>query len=156
MEKERFLAYRDLHREVYHLRRQLEHMEELMYSPNYQRFTSTPNALNGKGRTMACAVTEHIELERLLKGKTRELLSEMLCLERAIETLESPIERAIMRYRYFEGMSWDEIRIKLNYCRQQVYRYHGYALAHLKDYPEGFREIEAPVVVESYKDFKEA
>ena len=155
MDKEQFSAYRDLHREVRQLKRQLENMEDTMFSPSSQRFTSMPHASHGRGNTMDRLVSAHIELQETINEKVLELTNAMIELERAVETLDVPLERHIMRRRYFDGWSWDKICEELHYCRQQVYRYHGYALAKLKDYPEEPTEIEGPIVVDEYTYYEE-
>ena len=133
MDQERFMAYRDLHREVRQLRRQLSNVESLMFSPRGQRFTSTPHAAHGKGHTMDDMIIGHLELKETIDSKVLELTRELIQLERAVETLEDPMERAVMRYRYFEGLSWRKIAEATKYSEPQLYRYHGTALLKLRD-----------------------
>ena len=133
MEQARFTAYRDLHREVRQLRRQLANMEDLIFSPRGQRFTSTPYAAHGNGRTMDDMIIGHLELKETIDGKVLELTRELVKLEKAVETLEVPIERALMRYRYFEGWSWRRIAEATHFSEPQLYRYHGSALLKLRD-----------------------
>lgn len=134
MDQAHFMAYRDLHREVRQLKRQLQSFEELMYSPRGQRFTSIPGATSGKGYTMADVVANHMELEKTFKDKANELAQELVDLEKAVESLESTLERSIMRYRYFDGMSWHKISEKTHISEPQLYRYHSSALRNLADY----------------------
>lgn len=134
MEQARFMAYRDLHREVRQLKKQLQSFEEHMYSPRGQRFTSTPHAANGKGYTMDDMVISHMELADTFNAKILELSKELKDLEKAVETLESPQERAVMRYRYFDGLSWYKISEKTKISEPQLYRYHRSALWNLESY----------------------
>lgn len=155
MEKEQFTAYRDLHREVRQLKRQLENMENMMFSPSGQRFTSVPYASHGRGNTMDRMVAAHIELQETIDEKVLELTTAMIELEKAVEAIDVPLERHIMRRRYFDGWNWEQICEELHYSRQQVYRYHGYALAKLREYPEAPPEAEGPVVVDDYTYYEE-
>lgn len=87
-------------------------------------------------------VCKHLELKETIDEKILELTQELIVLEKAVETLEDPIERAVMRYRYFEGYSWGRISEATHYSPPQLYRYHGYALLKLKDYGSEEPETE--------------
>lgn len=113
-----------------------------MFSPTGQRFTSMPHAASGKGNTMERMVCNHLELKETIDEKILELTQELIVLEKAVETLEDPLERAVMRYRYFEGYSWEKISAEMHYSPPQLYRYHGYALLKLKDYGSEKQETE--------------
>ena len=124
-----------------------------MFSPTGQRFTSTPHTASGKGNTMELMVCKHLELKELIDEKVLELTQELIILEKAVETLKDPIERAVMRYRYFEEYSWEKIGEVLHYSQPQLYRYHGYALLNLKEIgPDGYRFEEAEVPREPEED----
>ena len=52
-------------------------------------------------------------------------------IENNICTLESPLERTLMRYRYIECKSWEEICILMNYAWAQTHRIHARALKNI-------------------------
>lgn len=52
-----------------------------------------------------------------------ELMIRQLKIEEIIQTLE-PIERTLIRYRYFERLPWQVIFRKLNYSQKQTFRIH--------------------------------
>lgn len=136
MEKIDFINYRMLVREVEQLRLQLKAVEDSLYSPQGQRFSSTPNATHPHGSTMELAVARHLEVQGLYLSRLAEKDAQLLKVEQAIASLAEPVERIIMRARYVRGWSWRRICMELQaegYSERQVYRLHGYALLKLKD-----------------------
>ncbi|MGN1027796.1 MAG: DUF1492 domain-containing protein [Faecousia sp.] len=133
MTKDELLQYRDLAREVRQLRRHLDSLESSMYTPQGQRYTATPRAASGPGKTMADAVCQHMELEDLYREKLAERNAQLLRVEAAIDSLANPGERLVMRYRYIDGHSWTRICGELGYSESTIYRLHGQALLKLKE-----------------------
>lgn len=60
------------------------------------------------------------EIDRLV-----DLKAEMLT---AIEDMANPQERLLLKYRYFEGYTWEEIGMAMNVCDRIARRIHGSAL----------------------------
>lgn len=136
MEKIDFINYRALSREVRQLRDQLTALESSLFSPKGQRFTSMPHATSGPKKTMEDAVAGHMRLERLYREKLAAQESRLYDIEEALDSLEDPAERIIMRERYVLGRSWVHICDKMRgqgYSERQVFRLHGYALLKLKE-----------------------
>lgn len=61
-----------------------------------------------------------------------KLIAEQIRIERMIEILE-PLERLLIRYKYFDRYTWDGVALKLNYSRAQVQRIHTRILEKLSD-----------------------
>jgi hypothetical protein len=136
MEKVDFLNYRAKVREVQQLRAQLLALESSLYSPKGQRSTSTPHASSGPKKTMEDAVAGHMRLEALYREKLTLQEAQLYDIEEALDSLEDPAQRIIMRERYVLGHSWLHICEKLRgwgYSERQVYRLHGLALLKLKE-----------------------
>lgn len=127
MTKERLRAYRHLKYETDQLREQLVAMEARMYSPKGQQFTSMPHGPGGAGRTMEDLVAVHIRLRDKYLEKLYELESEQLEIESAIDALPSP-EREVLRARYIEGLSWDDICTHVRFAWAQTHRIHASGL----------------------------
>ena len=60
------------------------------------------------------------EIDRLVNLKT-----EMLA---AIEDMENTEEKLLLKYRYFEGHTWEEIAVRMSVSIRTVHRIHGSAL----------------------------
>lgn len=135
MEKEDFQSYRTLAQEVRALKFKLKVLEDSIYSPTHQRYSHTPRASSCPGKTMDDVVASHIALEELYLRKLAIKNAQLLALEQAVETLHSPAERLVLRYRYIDGHSWRKVCTLMEargYSERQVYRLHGWALEKLK------------------------
>ena len=136
MEKAELVNYRILTKEVRQLRDQLAALESSLYSPAGQRFSSTPRSSSGPKKTMEDGVAGHIKLEQLYRAKLMEKEMQLYRIERAIDSLEDPAQRVILRERYVAGHSWLRVCEKMRsqgYSERTVYRLHGYALLKLKE-----------------------
>lgn len=136
MDKTDFINYRALSREVQQLKAQLKTLEASLYSPKGQQFTTTPHASSGPKKTVEDAVAGHIKLDTLYREKLAEQEGTLYKLETAVRALEDPVQRMVIRARYFDGLSWGRIITNfaaLGYSERQVYRIHGYALLNLKE-----------------------
>ena len=77
-------------------------------------------------RTGDAEMTERYEM---LCQKANE---ELAAIESAIATL-TPTERDLMRLRYIEGLSWQDICRRINYCWQWTHKIHASALQKIKN-----------------------
>lgn len=48
-----------------------------------------------------------------------------------LNQLEDENLKLLMEYRYIDGMTWEQIAVKMNYCWRQVCRKHGQALTQI-------------------------
>lgn len=115
MEKADFSNYRALALEVRHLRALVAELER------------AGGAASRKARA--------VDLPALYRAKVEEKAEALLAIETAIDALEAPAERLLMRLRYIEGRSWASICWEicpLGYSERQVYYLHGRALEKLK------------------------
>lgn len=136
MTKDDFKNYRLLACEVRRLETQLKELEGSIYSPTGQRYSLTPRASSGKGRTMDDVAAAHDALKEHYMKKLAEKKAQQLAVEQGIESLPNPAERLVMSYRYIKGMSWYQVCRVMQpkgYSERQVYRLHGFALERLKE-----------------------
>ena len=129
MTKERLRNYQNLKREHQQLSEQLEKIEASLYYPKIQRITDMPTAPS-KGNAMEDMTARHLELQDRYKAKMAELAAEQLAIEQAIDTLE-PTARMLMRYRYIDGMTWEQVCVCMSYSWRQVHNIHAKALKQL-------------------------
>ena len=63
-------------------------------------------------------------------GKKMDALSRVRCeIECSLQSIEDGTLRLLMEYRYLNGMTWEEVAVKMNYNYRWVLRLHGRALA---------------------------
>ena len=131
MTKERLKNYVILKEEREQLRRQLDELEATLYYPRVQRLSDMPSAPS-KENTLELMVARHLDLQEKYEAKIAKMTAEMLLIEEAIEKLD-PTARMLMRYRYIEGLKWEEVCVKINYSWMQTHRIHANALEQLRE-----------------------
>lgn len=130
MTKERLRKYRDLCRELRQIEEKIESMESALYSPKIPRITGMPSAA-GNGNSKEDLAAKHIELLDYYKCKKYELYTEQLAIEKAIESLPYR-ERTLLRLYYIDGLTWEEVCVKMSYGWTQTHKIHGKALQMLR------------------------
>lgn len=118
------------------LERAIRRLEQEKYNPK----TSKLDQIGGAGSPGTSGPFERLifkqdELERLYQQKLADLIEEQLRVEKAIESLE-PVERMLMRCRYIEGLTWEEVAVAISYSWMQMHRIHSRALDKLSEEPE--------------------
>lgn len=130
MTKERLRNYQAIKKELQQLEGRLLEIETALYSPKNQKLTGMPSAPS-KGNAMEDMAARHIELQDLYKSKMDDLATELLAIEAAIESLD-PTARLLCRYRYVDGLKWEEVCVRMNYSWRQVHNLHRRALDALR------------------------
>ena len=130
MTKERLRNYLDMKRERAQLQQQLEALEATLYFPKIQQFSGMPHGPSA-GSAMEVKANKHLELLECYRTKLEELAAEQLAIETAIEALDITA-RTLLRYRYLEGLTWEEVCVKMNYSWRQTHYIHSKALDILK------------------------
>ena len=130
MNKERLRNYQAIKRERLQIEQQLETIEAALYSPKAQRLTGMPSGPRN-GNPMEDLAAKHLELQQRYRAKLAELTEEQLAIEAAIESLD-PTARMLMRYKYIDGLTWEEVCVKINYGWNQTHKLHRKALEQLK------------------------
>lgn len=136
MEKIDFLQYRALALEVRQLESYVEALDRALSAIPSPQFSLTPKAPHSGGSAMADRVARYLEMKELFEAQRAKSEAQVLTIEWAIQTLEDPGERVVMRLRYMEGRSWASVVAKLQregYSERTVYRLHGSALLKLKE-----------------------
>ncbi len=137
MTKERLRKYQEIKREQEQIQAKLEEVEAVIYSPKMQQMTGMPfNGSKSETNPQENLYIYHIELQERYKAKLAELAAEQLAIEKAIEPL-STTYRMLLRYRYIDGLKWDDVCDKMNYSWRQTHYLHGRALQQLRELTEG-------------------
>lgn len=133
MTKERLRRYREIKREARQLRDKLEEVESRLYSPKGQLLTGMPSAPSPGGGTVTEALIDrHAQLVEMYQEQLARLDEEQLAVETAIASLEDPTARRLMRYRYIDGLKWEEICVRIKYEWSRTHDIHSMALQQLK------------------------
>lgn len=136
MEKSELLSYRALVLEVRKLKEYVDTLDRALSSAPSPQLSFTPKAPQSGGSALAARVARYLEVKELFETQRAKSEAQVLGIERAIQSLDDPAERLVMRLRYLEGRSWVNVCSKLQpegYCERQVYYIHGSALQKLRE-----------------------
>ena len=120
--KRKLNSYRDLSAEHRQLSEALARLEALMSAPSGPNLTGMPRS-PGVSNPVERAAFKHIELERRYKAQLERLVTGQAEIENLIEGLE-PTERRLARFRYIDGLTWEDVCDKMNYSWRQTHRIH--------------------------------
>ena len=137
MTKARLRNYQKLKKEQKQLRAQLKELEAALYYPKIPHLTDMPKG-GHDGNPQENMAIRHIELQAFYNAKIAELEAEQLEIEKAINSLDGT-ERMILRYKYLDGLKWEEVCVEMGYCWTQIHEHHGRALRKLAE-QEGTEE----------------
>ncbi len=129
MTKDELKQYIKLEKELKQLEEMLEKLENEIHSPKITRLSDMPKG--GKPVDIEDKIIKLIELRDIYNDKWDKLIDERKRIEQAIEKLQDPIQRALMRYKYIDGLTWEEVCVKLSYSWRQTHRMHSRALQNM-------------------------
>jgi len=127
-EKKRWLLrYTMLDKEI---NRQLEELERL--KAMCQKMTSTlsevPISAKGKASSREELYTCLADLMDEINGKVDQYAAMRGEIETAINTVDKPTLRFLLKRKYIDGKTWEEIAVELNKSWRHTVRLHGEAL----------------------------
>lgn len=126
MTKERLRRYIWLKQECRQLEAYLDRIRNDMSVVTSPRLTGMPHAKDPKGLDEIVIRYEEIcgKYEKQLKRYQQETIA----IENAIEGVQDPRLRLILRYKYLDGLKWETIADLMRYDVRWIYRLHGEAL----------------------------
>lgn len=108
---------------------QIEQIRASMESPRIAELDGMPRGSGGGSDALASLVDELAQLEAKYKDKLHRLHAAMEEVEDLIEheALDT-IERRVLRWRYIEGLIWEEVCVEMGYSWRQTHNIHSAAL----------------------------
>ena len=131
MTKERLRRYIWLKQECRQLQAYLDRIRNDMSLVTSPRLTGMPHAKDPKGLDEIVIRYEEIcgKYEKQLKRYQQETIA----IENAIEGVQDPRLRLILRYKYMDGLKWETIADLMHYEISWIFRMHGQALHELEN-----------------------
>ena len=123
--------YINIKRERDQLREMLDEIEATLYHPKIQHMAGMPSNISD-GNRQEDLIVKHIDLQDRYKAKIEELAARQLEVEKAIDALRPP-HRMLLRYRYIDGLTWEQVSERLHYSWSQTHRLHREALQMLEN-----------------------
>lgn len=127
--KKWLLEYRKLEQNI---ERDMEELQRL--ESRAEKITSMVSDMpkgGNQGDRLQLAVDRICELEERLNGKIDAAVKRRKEMEAAITTVEDKTLQLLLQYRYIDGMTWEQIAVKMNYDYRWTLRLHGRALTRL-------------------------
>lgn len=123
--------YKDIKKEIKHIEELIQRLESKMTSPRNSIITDMPTSPSYNPDKMGNDLIKLDELrDKYVEIKTK-LYNQQIIAEDLIKDLE-PIERDIIRYRYFDGLPWKEVNKRVGYAQRQTFRIHDGAIEKLQ------------------------
>lgn len=132
--KKRLSAYLDAAKERKQVEERLEVLNARLVSVGSQRLDGMPRGGSG-GDNKPDLLDAKDRLVARYMGLCDQLVRTQLAIEEAIEGLE-PIERMVIRYRYLEGLTWEQVCVAVDYAWRNTHRIHARALDKLAEMEE--------------------
>ena len=109
--------------------REIDYWRDLSSSVSGTRFDGMPHSPNRPTEAPFVRCLEKIdEIQRSVEEKITYLVRLMEEINTAIDKLENRDEQLVLRYRYLDDCTWEEISRMLNVSLRTVHRIHGSAL----------------------------
>ena len=109
--------------------------EEITYwESKAQKITSSWSAVpsGGKGSDkVQMGAIKIAELRESLIDKINQLVAVRIEIERAIGTVQDDTQRRLLRRKYINGLTLEQIAVEMHYSYVHTCRIHGYALSNI-------------------------
>lgn len=132
MTKERLRAYKDIRAERDQIQEQLKALEATMYHPRAVTYGERAGHSSQPAAPVASAAERHEQLQQVYRQKLDRLAAELLEIEAAMDSLPHR-ERVLLRYHYIDGLTWEQVCVRMSYGWSQIHRIHAKALRMLSE-----------------------
>lgn len=129
MTKQNLQRYREIMLEAEQLQEQMKRLESTIIFPSQKLKDLPPSSFDND--KMAKIVEKLLALQDLYAKKLSDSCAAQLEVESYISSLPER-EQRLMRYRYIEGLTWEQVADKMGYGWAQIHRIHNKALETLK------------------------
>lgn len=133
MTKERLRKYVTLRQEVLNLEARVREKEHEMVSLRSPSLEGLPTAKGKTSSPVEDAVASLVDLQAKYVRRLEVMYREQSAIEEAVASLSDSVERQLMRARYLDGQTWEEVCETIGYSWSQVHRIHARALQNIAD-----------------------
>ena len=111
--------------------REIDYWKDLSSGVSSVNYDGMPHNPNRPTEAPFVRCVEKIsDIQRDIEKKVAVLISLREEINEQIDLLDSVEEQMLLRYRYIDGLTWDEIERLMNVSERTAFRIHGNALAH--------------------------
>ena len=87
----------------------------------------------GKSADKEDRIIKLLDLKEDYETRGGKIIAEQIKIEKELDKLSDPVEKAVLRYRYIDNMDWEDIQIMIGYERTNTYRIHDRAIKNLQN-----------------------
>ena len=111
--------------------REIDYWKDLSSGVSGMRFDGMPHNPNRPTEAPFVRCLEKIdEIQRRVEEKVAYLIRLRDEIKARIDMLDNHEEQVLLRYRYIDGFTWEDIESMMNVSERTAFRIHGNALAH--------------------------
>lgn len=121
MTKDELKRYKYIGDEIVQLRQEIDRLRDDLMSPSGKVITWAPGAPKQDDK-FAEVMARMDELEHELKEKLDECVKLRLKIEKAINSVSEPLPRILLRGKYIQGKTWDEVGGQAGYSPSHARR----------------------------------
>lgn len=110
--------------------REIDYWRDLSSSVSGSGFEEHHNPNRSTDAPFVRCLEKIDEIQRSVEEKVAYLICLKEEINKAIDKLENRDEQLLLRYRYLDNCTWEEIAAMLNVSIRSVHRIHGMALQH--------------------------
>lgn len=133
MTKARLKRYRHIRAEIAQLQEEINDLRASLMSPSGKVITWAPTSPQQSDK-FAGTIAAIDELESDYRTKLAKCIQLRLDIETAIESVDNELMRVVLRSRYIQCKTWEQICAQLNYSYSQIKRIHNKALDKMNHY----------------------
>lgn len=123
MTKRELQRYTKMDTELKRIEEQMDRLESQLINPKIPTISDMPRG--GQCADMGDKIVKLIDLKNLYNKRWDKLIDERMRIEKVIDSLEDSTERALIGYKYIDGLTWEEVCVKINYSYRHTTRLHG-------------------------------
>jgi len=128
--KKRLKSYRAIQREREHLQKEIDRVEETLDGLKSPSWDGMPHG-SGVSDPVLQAVEQYDALLGRYRAQEAALATALVEVETLIAGLDNPTERDLLRYRYIDGLTWEEVCVAINYQWSRTHELHSIILEKL-------------------------
>ena len=127
--KEYLMRFMQVMREIEDLDRRMAQLRLKYAAPSAINYSDMPKA-HDSNHDLSDYIAKMDEMTEYMINKYTRLRGIEVDIYKRLDRMQDQTEREILRYRYIDGLNWEQISTRLNYSKRNVTRIHGRALQH--------------------------
>lgn len=124
--KDYLIRYRDNEREIRRLQNEIQRWKDSAYITSV-KYTGAGGGADGQDK-LQVNVERLVRLQNRLTAQMRARIQLRDEIEDAIESVPDDRLQLLLRYRYIEGWTFEQIAVEMHYAFRHITRMHGQAL----------------------------